>query len=97
MMATTPTASTALEGDCATISITGYISTETNSKEGTLFAETLEWRVCRHRTTRRRPLPLQGTAMPEGEYCDLSADEEKGINQWCRMKNCPYLDRPDVQ
>ena len=34
--------------------------------------------------------------MPEEEYCDLTAEEEKAIDQWCRMDNCPYLDRPDV-
>ena len=34
--------------------------------------------------------------MPEEEYCDLTADEEKAINQWFRMENCPYLDRSDV-
>ena len=67
-----------------------------NSKERTLFANRLEWRDCRHRRTRRRPLPLQGTTMPEEEYCDLTADEEKAINQWFRMENCPYLDRSDV-
>jgi len=35
-------------------------------------------------------------AMLEEEYCDLTADEEKAINQWCRRDNCPYLDRADV-
>ena len=67
-----------------------------NRKERTLFTEGLEWRDCRHRRTRRRPLPLQDTTMPEEEYCDLTAEEEKAIDQWCRMDNCPYLDRPDV-
>ena len=60
------------------------------------FVDRLEWRVCRHRRVRRRALHRQATAMPDEEYCDLSAEEEKAINQWCRMENCPYLDRPDV-
>ena len=67
-----------------------------NSKERTLFANRLEWRDCRHRRTRRRPLPLQDTAMPEEECCGLAADEEKAIDQWCKMDNCLYLGRPDV-
>jgi hypothetical protein len=67
-----------------------------NSRERTLFIDRLEWRVCRHRRTRRRPLPIQGTPMPDGEYCGLVADKEKPIDQWCQMDACPYLDREDV-
>lgn len=39
MMAATPTASTALDGDQATISITGYISTDANDTLRAAFAE----------------------------------------------------------
>ena len=67
-----------------------------NSKERTLFVDRLEWRVCRHRRTRRRPLQIQGTAMPDEEYCDLFSKDEKAIDQWCMMDRCPFLDRDDV-
>ena len=61
-----------------------------------VFADRLEWRVCRHRRIRRRPLPRQDMATLEEEYCDLSVREEGAINQWCRRENCPYLDCADV-
>ncbi len=67
-----------------------------NGGQRSVFADGLGWRTCRHRRIRQRPMPVQTKEMPHEEYCDLTADEEKAINQWCRMDNCPYLDRPDV-
>ena len=65
-------------------------------RERATFVVRLEWRVCRHRRVRQRPLPGLESEMPQEEYCDLTTDEEKAINHWCRRDNCPYLDRPDV-
>ena len=65
-------------------------------RKRTSFVGRLEWRVCRHRRTRTRPLPLQGTTMPDEEYCGLAPEQDKPILQWCQMDNCPHLDRVDV-
>ena len=67
----------------------------TERKRASFIAD-LEWRICRHRRVRQRPLPHLESEMPHEEYCDLSADVHDAISQYCRRDSCPFLGRQDV-